>query len=179
MNKQDLAKIVDKEVGKFISLSGVDATYDLNIEEIEGTTHVKISFEGDNLGYMIGNHGRHLDSLQYVLQLIIRKEVGEEDFDFRLTVDVSGYREERDKKIEQIALEKADTARILGESVDLEPMKPYDRRVVHVALKKFDDIRTESFGEGRDRHIRIIPKTEEDLGITDSSLLDSEDTTEE
>jgi hypothetical protein len=58
-------------------------------------------------------------------------------------------------------------------------MKPYDRRVVHVALKKFDDIRTESFGEGRDRHIRIIPKTEEDLGITDSSLLDSEDTTEE
>jgi spoIIIJ-associated protein len=113
------------------------------------------------------------------LQLIIRKEVGEEDFDFRLTVDVSGYREERDKKIEQIALEKADTARILGESVDLEPMKPYDRRVVHVALKKFDDIRTESFGEGRDRHIRIIPKTEEDLGITDSSLLDSEDTTEE
>ena len=118
---------------------------------------------------MIGNHGRHLDSLQYILQLMIRRFIDEEDFDFRLTLDVSGYREERDKKIEDIALQKADDARILGESVDLPAMKPYDRRVVHVVLQKFDDIETESYGEGRDRHVRITPKNDETEGLENST----------
>jgi spoIIIJ-associated protein len=179
MDKQELSKIVDGEIGKFISLSGVDVTYDLNIEEVDDTTHVKVSFEGDNLGYMIGNHGRHLDSLQYILQLIIRRAVDEEDFNFRLTVDVSGYRKERNSKIEEIALQKADDARILGEPIDLPAMKPYDRRVVHIALQKFDDLQTESFGEGRDRHVRIIPKPEEDLGMDDSTLPEIEKSDEE
>jgi spoIIIJ-associated protein len=179
MKKEDLAKIVDREIGKFITLSGVDATYDYNIEEVDGTTHVKVSFEGQDLGYMIGNHGRHLDSLQYIMQLIIRRAVDEENFDFRLTLDVSGYRDERDSKIEQIALQKADDARILGESIDLPPMKPYDRRVVHMTLQKFDDLKTESYGEGRDRYVRIIPDTEEELGIIDSTLPGSEEVTEE
>ncbi len=179
MNKEELTKIVDREIGKFITLSGVDATYDYSIEEIDGTTHVKVSFEGQDLGYMIGNHGRHLDSLQYIMQLIIRRAVDEEGFDFRLTLDVSGYRDERDAKIEQIALQKADDARILGESIDLPPMKPYDRRVVHMTLQKFDDLKTESFGEGRDRYVRIIPDTEEELGIMDSTLPGPEEVTEE
>jgi len=173
MNNKDLSKIVDGEIGKFISLSGVDTTYDLNIEEVEGTTQVDVSFEGDNLGYMIGNHGRHLDSLQYILQLIIRRKVGEEDFNFRLTLDVSGYREERDAKIREIALQKADDARILGESIDLPAMKPYDRRVVHMTLQKFDDLKTESYGEGRDRYVRIIPDSEEDLDLMKPTLPDS------
>jgi len=179
MKKEELTQIVDKEIGKFITLSGVDATYDYNVEEIEGTTHIKVSFEGTDLGYMIGNHGRHLDSLQYIMQLMIRRAVDEEDFDFRLTLDVSGYRDERDSKIEQIALQKADDARILGESIDLPPMKPYDRRVVHMALQKFDDLKTESYGEGRDRYVRIIPDSEEDLGLMDSTLPGSEEVTEE
>jgi spoIIIJ-associated protein len=179
MKKEDLIKIVDKEIGKFITLSGVDATYDSSVEEVEGTTHITVSFEGEDLGYMIGNHGRHLDSLQYILQLMIRRAVGEDDFDFRLTLDVSGYRKERDSKIEQIALQKADDARILGESIDLPPMKPYDRRVVHMVLQKFDDLKTESYGEGRDRYVRIIPDTEEDLGLMDSTLPDPEEVSEE
>jgi spoIIIJ-associated protein len=179
MEKQDLSRIVDREISKFIALSGVDATYDLNIEEeTEGTIDIKVSFEGDNLGYMIGNHGKHLDSLQYILQLIIRREVNEEDFNFRLTIDVSGYRKDRNQKIEQIALQKADDARILGEPIDLTPMKPYDRRVIHMTLQKFDDIETESFGEGRDRHVRIIPTSEEDLGLMDSTLPDPEEVEE-
>lgn len=176
MKKQDLAKIVDREIGKFITLSGVDATYDYEIEEVDGVTHINVSFEGEDLGYMIGNHGRHLDSLQYILQLMIRRFVDEKDFDFRLTLDVSGYREERDQKIEQIALQKADDARILGEPVDLPAMKPYDRRVVHVALQKFNDIETESFGEGRDRHVRIIPKNDETEGL---ESIDKEEVLEE
>jgi predicted RNA-binding protein Jag len=54
-------------------------------------------------------------------------------------------------------MEKADDARILGEVIDLPPMKASDRRVVHMTLQVFDDVRTESVGDDRDRHIRIIP----------------------
>ena len=118
---------------------------------------INISFEGEDLGYMIGNHGRHLDSLQYMVSLFLRKKF-EEDMHFIVMVDVSGYREERNSKIESIALRKADDARLLGEPVDLKPMKPSDRRIVHMVLQKFDDITTESQGEGLDRYVRIIPK---------------------
>jgi spoIIIJ-associated protein len=179
MNKKDLAKIVDREISKFIALSGVTATYDYNIEEIDDVINVNVSFEGDNLGYMIGNHGRHLDSLQYILQLMIRRAADEEDFDFRLTLDVSDYRKERDVKIEQIALQKADDARILGESIDLPPMKPYDRRVVHMTLQKFDDLKTESYGEGRDRYVRITPIGEDELGVISQEVEETDQHSEE
>ncbi len=104
---------------------------------------------------MIGNKGRHLDSLQFILQIMLGRKL--EDVDFRVFVDVGGYRKERDDKIVQMALEKADNARILGEAVELPPMKPSDRRIVHLALIKFKDIATESEGEGMDRHIVIKP----------------------
>ena len=80
------------------------------------------------------------------------------------------YRGERNDKIEKIALQKADDARILGESIDLPPMKPYDRRVVHMVLQKFDDISTESQGEGRDRYVRIVPTSEADLGLMEETV---------
>jgi hypothetical protein len=57
-------------------------------------------------------------------------------------------------------------------------MKPYDRRVVHMTLQKFDDIKTESFGEGRDRHVRIIPESEADLGLMNSTLPETEEVEE-
>ncbi|HCC68252.1 TPA: hypothetical protein DEP90_03590 [Patescibacteria group bacterium] len=177
MKKKELTNIVDREIGKFIDLSGVNATYDCDIEEVEDVTNINVSFEGDNLGYMIGNHGRHLDSLQYILQLLIRRSVDDEDFNFRLTLDIADYRKGRNLQIERMALQKADDARTLGESVDLPPMKPYDRRVVHIALQKFEDITTESHGEGRDRYVRIIPTSEIDLGLVEesSSSEDSEE----
>jgi len=80
-----------------------------------------------------------------------------EDVNFRVFVDVGGYRKEKDDKLEQMALEKADNARILGEPIELPPMKPSDRRIIHLALMKFKDISTESVGEGMDRHIVITP----------------------
>ena len=176
MNSKELTKIVDKEIGKFIDLSGVDATYDCDIEEVEGVTNINIGFEGENLGYMIGSHGRHLDSLQYILQLLIRRAIDDEEFSFRLTLDVGGYRKERDETIERMALSKADDARMLGDSIDLPPMKPYDRRVVHIILEKFDDITTESHGEGRDRYVRIVPSSEIDMDIMNNA--ESEDSEE-
>ena len=178
MKNKDLMKIGDKELGKIIDLTGIDATYDCNIDDSEDVTNIVVTFEGEELGYMIGNHGKHLDSLQYILQLLIRRAINDEEFAFRLTIDVAGYRKEKDEKLEKFALQKADDARILGEYIDLEPMKPYERRVIHMTLQKFDDVSTESHGEGNDRYVRIVPSSEADLGILKDSSEEEEESEE-
>ena len=169
--------IIKKELDTLLSLMGIDAQYDLNVEESNGVQYIKISFNGENLGYLIGNHGKHLESLQYVFSLILRKKF-EEGTEYRVLMDVGGYKEERNKKIERMALQKADDARILGEPIELEPMSPSDRRVVHMALQVFDDIKTESVGEGNDRRVKIIPISDKEIlkGKEDS---DSEEESEE
>jgi len=157
MKDKELNKIVEKELETLSSLLGVENERELSIEDgEEGVKYIKVSFEGEELGYMIGNRGRHLDSLQFILQIILGRKLGEE-VDFRVFVDVGGYRKEKDEKLEQMALEKADNARILGEAIELPPMKPSDRRIVHLALLKFKDITSESIGEGMERRIVITP----------------------
>ncbi len=157
MEDKDIVSLVEKELEVLCPLLGVDCERTCVVEDgEEGIKYVKVNFDGENLGYMIGNHGRHLDSLQFILQVIMGRKF-EEDFDFRIFIDVGGYRKEKDNKLEEMAIQKADDARILGEEVELPPMKPSDRRIVHLALMKFTDIETESRGEGMDRHIVIKP----------------------
>ncbi len=165
--------IVKKEIDTLLSIMNIEADYKLDVDDIEGVTYFNICFEGENLGYLIGNHGRHLDSFQYVLQMMLRKNF-EEDFNYRVILDVCDYRKEKNEKLEKFALQKADDARILGEPVDLPPMNPFDRRIVHMTLQKFDDITTESFGEGSDRYVRIIPKGEFDIDTKGTEEDDEE-----
>ena len=157
MKDKELLKIAEKEVQKLCSLLDVDCDVNVTLDKGEnGIRYIKVVFDGEDLGYMIGNRGRHLDSLQFLLQILLGRKLGEGE-DFRVFVDVGGYRKEKDSKLEEMALQKADDARILGERVELPPMKPSDRRIVHLALMKFDDIKAESEGEGMDRHIVITP----------------------
>ena len=167
---------IKKQLDTLLELMGIDAEYDIEEEKVSDTAYIKVSFKGENLGYLIGGHGKHLDSLQYILSLILRKEFGE-DSEYRILLDVCDYRKERDEKLEKFAMQKADDARILGESIDLPPMKASDRRVVHIVLEKFDDIKTESVGEDKDRHIRIIPVN--DTEILETPTEESEEETEE
>ncbi len=157
MKDKELLKIAEKEVANLCSLLDIDCDVDVTMEEGEnGIKYVKVAFDGEDLGYMIGNRGRHLDSIQFILQVILGRKLGEDE-DFRVFVDVGGYRKEKDSRLEELAMQKADDARILGERVELPPMKPSDRRIIHLALMKFDDIKTESEGEGMDKHIVITP----------------------
>lgn len=171
--------IVKKELDTLLELMGIDVEYDLKIEENNDVKYIKISFNGENLGYLIGNHGKNLDSLQYVFSLILRKKL-EEGTEYRVLMDVGGYKEERNKKIERIALQKADDARILGEPIELEPMSPSDRRVVHMTLQVFDDVKTESVGEGKDRRVKIIPISDKEIlkGSDDTDSDDKEESEE-
>ena len=157
MKDREIVKLVNKEVDTLCKLLDVDCERDCEVEDGENDIkYIKVTFDGQDLGYMIGNRGRHLDSIQFILQVIVGRLLPEE-MDFRVFVDVSGYRKEKDERLEKIALQKADDARALGEEVELPAMKPSDRRIVHLTLQKFDDISTESRGEGMDRHIVIVP----------------------
>lgn len=166
---------VKKELDTLVKLLNIDSEYSMEVEDIDGVSYINVSFEGQDLGYLIGNHGKHLDSLQYVFSLMLRKQLPE-DTDYRVVIDVGGYKEERNRKIESLAMQKADDARILGESIELSPMSPSDRRVVHMALQVFDDITTESTGEGRDRRVVIIPAQEgKDISEESESIEESEE----
>ncbi|HRI05591.1 MAG TPA: R3H domain-containing nucleic acid-binding protein [Candidatus Dojkabacteria bacterium] len=185
MDKNRVLEIAQKETEKLLDLVGVNPEVEYNLADNSNDEFVVIgvSIKGEDLGFMIGNHGRHLQAFQSVLNLIVRNIVWKEDenFKFVITVDAGDYRKQRMNKVEQTALQKADDARILGEPVDLMPMNPAERRVVHTVLGKFDDIKTESHGEGRDRFVRILPVSEKDLGITsetEDNLENEEDSQE-
>jgi spoIIIJ-associated protein len=182
MNKDRILEIVKNEVDVLQNMMMIDATVSIKVEDGEnGLLVAKVVFEGEDLGYMIGNRGLHLQGFQYVLSNIVkskvRKETGEEEIKLAILVDVGGYREQRVEKIERLAMQKADDARILGDAVDLLPMSSSDRRIVHAVLGKFDDIKTESFGDDRERFVRITPLKDEEIGV--SSKVDEKSSEEE
>jgi spoIIIJ-associated protein len=170
----DIKETVKKELDSLLKVMNIDTTYSISQEMDKETTYVSVCFEGEKLGYLIGNHGKHLDSLQYILQMLVRKNF-EDEKDFRVVLDVCDYRKERNEKLEKMALQKADDARILGDAVELPPMKPFDRRAVHLFLEKFDDIKTESVGEEPYRYIRIIPKRDSEVDMLSEDLEESEE----
>jgi len=102
-----------------------------------------------------------------MLRNSLRAEQNEEDeklSKLRVFVDIGDYKERRIENMLKNVNRKVEEARILGEAVDLHPMPASERRQVHLELQKLDDIKTESVGEGRDRFVRIIPSSEEELG---------------
>ena len=176
---------VDQYVKEFSQLMSVEADVSCTLSQSDSGDQrvISITYNGQDLGYMIGNHGAHLRGLQFILSMLINKKFASEEERFYVNVDVSGYKKSKLDKVERIAMRLADDARILGEPVDMEPMSAAERRVVHMTLSKFDDISTESYGEGQDRFVRIIPKSEKQLGLMDESevddILGTDDLTEE
>jgi spoIIIJ-associated protein len=168
MSNSELQAAVLADIEELRDMLKAEAEVSVEVVDAEENDRqvVNIRFDGDELGYMIGSKGRHLSSLQFIVSMIINKKYSDDTTSrVYVNVDVSGYRQERADKVEEIAMRAADDARILGESIDMDPMSASERRIVHMVLEKFDDITTESFGEGPDRAVRITPTSEEDLGL--------------
>jgi spoIIIJ-associated protein len=140
---------------------------DYKTEIVEGEVTVYVSFPGENMGFMIGPRGRFLQSFQFVVSTFLRKTFPDEKI--TVMVDAGDYLSSKIKRIEEYALNKADDARVIGDDIDLDPMSAFERKMVHSILSKFDDISTESFGEGEDRHVRIKLIKDDVLGIENAS----------
>lgn len=122
-------------------------------EDKEGNFNVMLDAEEDS-GVLIGYHGENLNSLQRILSLICYKSSGEWQ---RVIVDVSGYRDERRTRLEELAENAAKRVRFLQDPVTLPPMNAFERRIVHMKVAEIPSVWTESAGEGWERRVVIRP----------------------
>jgi spoIIIJ-associated protein len=119
----------------------------------ERDRELEATISGDDLGLLIGRHGQTIDALQYLANAIMHRR-GE---DVEVVVDAQGYRERRARMLHDVAVKAAAEARRTGASVDLEPMTSVERKIIHLRLKEFAGVRTESDGVEPNRHVVVLP----------------------
>ena len=129
----------------------VSITAEYNPEERK----MNINMEGSDMGILIGKRGQTLDSLQYLVSLVVNKK--KEEY-IRVKLDTENYRERRKETLETLAKNIAYKVKRTKHSVSLEPMNPYERRIIHAALQNDKYVVTRSDGEEPFRHVIISLK---------------------
>ncbi len=119
------------------------------------TPTLAFDIQGDDLGSLIGRRGQTLSSLQYLVNVMMRQQSKES---VMIVVDVEGYRARRYQTLQNLAQRMADRVRSSGQPVTLEPMTAAERRIIHMTLKQYPELSTQSSGEGENRKVTITPK---------------------
>ena len=127
----------------------------VNIEYDEKEKNMNIDLACEDIGMLIGKRGQTLDSLQYLVSLVVNKETEEY---VRVKVDTENYRERRKATLENLAKNMAHKVKRIRRSVSLEPMNPYERRIIHAALQDDKYVTTHSEGDEPYRRVVITPK---------------------
>ncbi len=145
-NKVKAAVDYLKEV---ITLMGVS---DVTFSAVQKGEATIIRLDGEKLGALIGRRGETMESLSYLASLVANRLEG--DY-IKLGLDVAGYRDKRENDLTVLAQRIGNKVRKTGRSFAMEPMNPYERRIIHSAISKMEGVRSESKGEGRDRRVVI------------------------
>ena len=132
-----------------IALMGVENVTFSAVQKGEATI---IRLDGEKLGALIGRRGETMESLSYLASLVANRLEG--DY-IKLGLDVAGYRDKRENDLTVLAQRIGNKVRKTGRSFAMEPMNPYERRIIHSAIGKMEGVRSESKGEGRDRRVVI------------------------
>ena len=132
---------------------GIDVKSEITYDE--ESRNMDILFNGDEMGILIGKRGQTLDSLQYIISLVVNKE---SDAYVRVKVDTENYRERRKETLETLAKNIAYKVKRTRRSVSLEPMNPYERRIIHSALQNDKYVETHSEGEEPYRKVVVTLK---------------------
>jgi spoIIIJ-associated protein len=114
-----------------------------------------VDIHGNDLGVLIGRRAEILNALQYIVNLIVSKQVAHWA---QVIVDVEGYRSRRERQLRQMARRMADQAIKTGRRQVLEPMAASERRIVHLELRDHPNVTTQSIGEEPGRKVTIVPK---------------------
>ena len=123
---------------------------------------VRIAITGDDAAVLIGHHGETLDSLQYLANLAANKRVdGKKEPYTKVSVDVEGYRAKREETLRALARRMAAKVLKYKKSVMLEPMNPYERRIIHSEIQEMEGVSTNSIGSENNRKIVIFLDSEE------------------
>ena len=136
-------------------LNAMNLEADVLVKYDEAEKKMDIEINGDDMGVLIGKRGQTLDSLQYLASLVCNK--GSEDY-IRVKVDTENYRERRKETLENLAKNMSFKVKRTKRPVSLEPMNPYERRIIHSALQDDKYVTTQSEGEEPFRHVVITLK---------------------
>ena len=147
---KDIAKDFLKEVFEAMNMTVV---IEVKYNEEEKTMDIDLS--GDEMGVLIGKRGQTLDSLQYLVSLVVNKD--SEDY-IRVKVDTENYRQRRKDTLENLAKNISYKVKRTKRAVSLEPMNPYERRIIHSALQNDKYVTTHSEGEEPYRHVVVTLK---------------------
>jgi len=129
----------------------IKVSINANQEEKE----MNLTLTGDDMGMVIGRRGETLDALQYLTSLVVNR--GEEEY-IKVTIDTENYRKKREETLERLSRKLAGKVLKYKKSISLEPMNPYERRVIHSALQSYEDITTFSTGTEPNRKVVIALK---------------------
>ncbi len=142
-------------LNNILSTSGVNVACTVRTADDPEVGGPIIDISGDDSGLLIGRRGQSLQSLQFIVNLIVRKEFGE---GVRVVLDVERYRQRREESLRDMATKVAERVTQTGRGITLEPMSAADRRIVHLSLADREDVSTESVGFGEERKVSIFPK---------------------
>ncbi len=147
---EDTAKDFLKEV---FDAMGLIVVVDVKYDEADSSMEIELS--GDEMGVLIGKRGQTLDSLQYLVSLVVNKNV--ENY-IRVKVDTENYRQRRRETLENLAKNISYKVKRTKRPVSLEPMNPYERRIIHSALQNDKYVTTHSEGDEPYRHVVVVLK---------------------
>ncbi len=150
LSTEDLAKKFLSDVFAAMQLEVV-----ITLDYKEAERELSIDLSGDDMGVLIGKRGQTLDSLQYLVSLVVNKDV--DDY-IRVKVDTENYRERRKETLENLAKNIAYKVKRTRRPVSLEPMNPYERRIIHSALQNDKYVTTHSEGEEPFRKVVVTLK---------------------
>jgi spoIIIJ-associated protein len=156
-SKEAKVKVTEKNVEinrakDFLSKIFNNMELDVNIECEKEANLLKISLSGDKMGILIGRRGETLDSLQYLTSLAVNK--GEGNY-VKVSIDTENYRKKREDTLIRLAKKLADRVLMYRRSITLEPMNPYERRIIHSTLQDNKLISTYSVGDEPNRKVVI------------------------
>ena len=149
--RKDIKAFLDSMFGAMSMEVKADITFD------DEENSVNVDFSGDNMGVLIGKRGQTLDSIQYLTSLVINKN--SEKY-VRVKLDTENYRKRRKETLESLAKNIAYKVKRSRRPVSLEPMNPYERRIIHSALQADKFVSTRSEGEEPFRHVVVYLERE-------------------
>lgn len=140
------SELITKKLNEILKHIGVKPEVVTNSED----ESLKIAINGDNLNFLVGYRGESLSALQTLLSTMIFNETNEWP---KIVVDINGYRDSRQNRVEDMVRSNIDRVRFHGDDVSLPTMNSYERRQVHIFVTEYPDIVSESAGEGRNRRV--------------------------
>ncbi|MDD6729575.1 Jag family protein [Hugonella massiliensis] len=155
LTDEELDRIADTAIAALDDILKYFEVGEVTYDEYDGDEgELIIDITGDDLAVLIGRHGKTLDALQFLVSTIVARSLGKR---YPVVIDVEGYKGRQREKLEQIAESAASRALSQNRSVKLRPMTPYERRIVHIALRDYEGVDTHSEGEGAARHVVVRP----------------------